>query len=396
MNATECQHSQYEKNYRDIVDLLRREDPHVPIYCIYRSLYRETSRQLVEGFPGRVLYAVKANNHPDIIRLLHDSGIHHFDCASVEEIRLVRRLCPKAEIYFMNPVRFEGDAAIAQEQFGVNHFVVDDESGLEALLGEIDVEYSVVFARMAVSHASAVLDLSSKFGAAPAAIPGLLGKIRSSGAEPALAFNVGTSVRSPEAYTYALNVARDCLADLPFRIRLVDIGGGFPRNYPGFEVPDIQNFMKAIQTSTIKEQLVKQGELMAEPGRALSAPGLSALTRVLLRKENKIFLNDGMYGAFWELRFQAHLAYPHRVFRRATPLQGKTREFRVFGPTCDSSDELPSPLHLPADIAVGDHIEFGNIGAYSLSGRTDFNGFYSDQVVSFEDKDAKPPTILNS
>ncbi len=64
---------------------------------------------------------------------------------------------------------------------------------------------------------------------------------------------------------------------------------------------------------------------------------------------------------------------------------------RVFGPTCDSQDELPARVDLPVDIDVGDHIEFGSIGAYSLSGRTDFNGFYSNDVVSITGATARPP-----
>ena len=98
-----------------------------------------------------------------------------------------------------------------------------------------------------------------------------------------------------------------------------------------------------------------------------------------------------MYGAFWELRFKGHTRYPARVFRNGAALEGKLKAFRVFGPTCDSSDELPARVELPEDIEVGDHIEFGSIGAYSLSGLTNFNGFYSDDVVSFTDKDAAPP-----
>ena len=138
--------------------------------------------------------------------------------------------------------------------------------------------------------------------------------------------------------------------------------------------------------------LADNGEMLSEPGRALSAPGLSAVTRVLLRKTDRVYLNDGMYGAFWELRFKGHMKYPARAFRNGAPLEGETKAFRIFGPTCDSSDELPARVELPENIDVGDHIEFGSIGAYSLSGRTNFNGFYSDEVVSISDEEAVPPT----
>ena len=57
----------------------------------------------------------------------------------------------------------------------------------------------------------------------------------------------------------------------------------------------------------------------------------------------------------------------------------------------NSTDVMPAQVDLPVDIDVGDHIEFGSIGAYSLSGRTDFNGFYSDEVVAIVNGDALPP-----
>jgi len=380
--------------YENVENLLLATDPHLPVYCIYPHVYRESTQHFLEGFPGRVLFAVKANNHPKILAQLFAAGVRHFDCASLEEIKLVDEACPGSKMYFMNPVRLAGHARAAQTEFGVRHFVIDHHSGLAPLLDEIDVSRSVIFARMAVSHESALEDLSTKFGAKPENIPTLLAEISDAGAEPALAFNVGTGVTDPGAYAFAIGVARDALAKLPFKVRLLDIGGGFPRLYPGYHVPPLDDFFSRTRDAAQTLSLADNGELMSEPGRALSAPGMSAVTRVLLRKTDRVYLNDGMYGAFWELRFRGHLAYPCRVFRNGLPMGGDgsdMRSFRIFGPTCDSTDELPARVDLPADIDVGDHIEFGSIGAYSLSGRTDFNGFYSDNVVSISDESSLPP-----
>jgi ornithine decarboxylase len=354
-------------------------------------VYRESTQHFLDGFPGRVLFAVKANNHPEVLGQIFAGGVRHFDCASLEEIKLVAQVCPGSTMYFMNPVRLAGHARAAQTEFGVRHFVIDHHSGLAPLLDEIDVSQSVIFARMAVSHASALEDLSAKFGARPENIPSLLTEISSAGAEPALAFNVGTGVTDPEAYAYAIGVARDALAKLSFKIRLLDIGGGFPRPYPGYRVPPLDEYFSRTRDAAKMLSLADDGELLSEPGRALSAPGLSAVTRVLLRKADRVYLNDGMYGAFWELRFKGHLGYPCRAFRNGLPLGGEMKSFRIFGPTCDSTDELPARVELPVSIDVGDHIEFGSIGAYSLSGRTDFNGFYSDNVVSISDERSLPP-----
>jgi len=374
-----------------VSDMLQSWHPREPVYCIHPHVYRETAQAFLQGFPGRVLYAVKANDDPDVLRALHAAGVQHFDCASLAEVASVRSLCPTATCYFMVPVSPRGDAGKAQREFGVRHFMVDHVGRLETLGDEIDYTGCVVFARMAVSHASAMMDLSSKFGAPPEEIPRLLSLIRERGAEPALAFNVGSLVTRPEAYRHAIETASGVLAALPFRVRLVDIGGGFPRGYPGFPVPPMEGFFLAVRETARQLPLAAAGELMAEPGRALAAPGLSAVVEVLLRKDSRLYINDGMYGVFWELRFKAHERFAARAWRDGVPLQGGQAPFRLYGPTCDASDVLPGEVELPADIRTGDYLEFGQIGAYSLSGRTRFNGLYSDRIVHITSPSEYPP-----
>ncbi len=372
-------------HYANVPALLAARRPVQPVYCIHPRAYSAAASAFVAGFPGRVLYAVKANDHPRVLGLLHEAGVRHFDCASLPEIETITRLCPGGTCYFMTPVRLRGAAAAAQDEFGVRHFMIDHASGLAPLAAEIDMASSVVFARMAVHHASAMADLSVRFGAPPDDIPQLLAAIRDAGAEPALAFNVGSNVSHPDAYRYAIGVAREVLGRLPFRVRLVDIGGGFPLSYPGFEVPPLAAYFAAAKDSIAELPLVTGGEVLVEPGRALAAPGLSAIVEVLLRKEERLFLNDGMYGIFWELRFKGHERYPVRCYRDGHLHAGATASFRLYGPTCDSSDAMPGPVELPADVRAGDYLEFGCIGAYSLTGRTNFNGHYSDDIVTIGD-----------
>ena len=98
-----------------------------------------------------------------------------------------------------------------------------------------------------------------------------------------------------------------------------------------------------------------------------------------------------MFGIFWLLRIDGPDSFPVRGYRNGEPYEGENMEFTLHGPTCDSTDTLPGVVPLPRDIQAGDHLEFGNIGAYSISGRTDYNGHYSDRIVAITSRKEKPP-----
>ena len=381
--------------FTDVGHMLRQHEPNHPVYCIFPHVYRESTKAFLQGFPGRVLYAVKANADPQVLKLLIAAGVRHFDCASLPEIELIHRMCPDGTKYFMVPTRIRGAARTAQEVHNVRHFMVDHIDGVSLLANEIDLSQSIVFARMAVHHQSAMADLSLRFGAQPQDMPALLQSVRDHGAEAALAFNVGSSVTDPDAYRYAMKVTKDVLMELPFRIRLIDVGGGYPKSYPGFTVPHLDEYFRAVSESFGNLPLADNAEVLGEPGRALAAPGMSAIVEVLLRKDDRLYINDGMYGIFWELRFEGHDGFPVRSYRDGKPHDGETMPFIVNGPTCDSKDILPGKVELPHDIRPGDHLEFGNIGAYSLSGRTDFNGYYSDHIVTITSESEYPPSLTD-
>ncbi|RMR11387.1 Orn/DAP/Arg decarboxylase 2:Orn/DAP/Arg decarboxylase 2 [Pseudomonas savastanoi pv. glycinea] len=71
------------------------------------------------------------------------------------------------------------------------------------------------------------------------------------------------------------------------------------------------------------------------------------------------------------------------MWRDGTPYTGAAENtFNIFGPTCDSMDRLAFPYSLASDIRESDWLEFQSTGAYSVSLRTPFNGFYADRIIS--------------
>ena len=164
----------------------------------------------------------------------------------------------------------------------------------------------------------------------------------------------------------------------------IDVGGGFPGDYVNSPIPTIVPFLELIDRTYREIQMPTDCELLCEPGRALCMHGESLVLQVQLRKNNMIYLNDGMYGAMIEEKLG--LRMPVRVVESRL-FSDVIQSFKVFGPTCDALDVYPAPLDLPSDIREGDWIEFQRIGAYGAACQTAFNGFFSDTVVVIESDD---------
>ena len=370
--------------FASVEKVIERLKPVEPVYVLHPSRFAAAAKRFLDHFPGDTLYAVKANPHPLVLDQVWASGILHFDTASLPEIELVRGRFPEAHCHFMAPVRAVGAAKGAFERFGVTDFVVDCDYELDKLLGEIrDPKKIRIFVRIATPLGGALIELSSKFGATHEDAAKLLKRVAESGAAPAVTFHVGSQCLSPFSYAQAVEMARRMAAAAGVEMQALDCGGGFPGPYVGNDVPPYHWYF-----DTIKEALATFGEkhppVFCEPGRALIAEGVTLITQVVLRKGDSLYLNDGVYGSFDELTLPGWTAeYAHRTFsldakNRVLAMDGPTRSFRIYGPTCDTLDVLPRPLALPDNIAAGDFIVFEAVGAYSIALRTNFNGFFPD------------------
>ncbi|HZW59667.1 MAG TPA: hypothetical protein VFE85_05180 [Woeseiaceae bacterium] len=380
--------------FAGIEDVIAALNPREPVYCIYPHILKADVRRFIDGFPGRVMYALKANPDPRVLQQVINAGIADFDAASIEEMQQVHALDAAARLFFMAPVRFRGAVRRAYTEHGVRHYVIDHIDELRRITDELPTNDVVIFVRMAANNSDATYDLSEKFGAGQDDTLRLLREVADIGMEPALAFNVGSLVRRPAAYVTALENCARVIDAAGCAVNMLDVGGGFPSDYPGMRSAPLGEFFRAIDETRRRLPQLSGIELLAEPGRALIAGGVSLLAQVLHRTEDRVFLNDGIWGSMIETMLsKGELQYPTRSYCGAHVLDGEQRPFEVFGPTCDSLDRLPSPMPLPLDLRAGDWIEFGTIGAYSLSNRTRFNGFYPDTLVEITATDSVPPRI---
>ena len=359
--------------------------PVQPVTLLRPHAARRAARFFVERFPGKSIYAVKANPSPDLLQVLWDSGITHYDVASIAEVRLIARTLPDAVLCFMHPVKAEEAIEEAYFTHGVRTFSLDTMDELDKILratrNATDLNLCV---RIRVSSDHSKLSLASKFGAEPGETRALLFATRQAADALGICFHVGSQAMTAAAYAEAMERVRAAIVDAAVTVDIVDVGGGFPSTYPGMEPPPLETYFEVIHKAFEALPISYSAELWCEPGRALCAEYASVLVRVEKRRGDELYINDGAYGALFDA---AHVGwrFPVKLVREGGS-NARDMAFSFYGPTCDDLDHMTGPFMLPADVQAGDYIEIGMLGAYGCAMRTGFNGFGADLKVVAEDE----------
>jgi len=358
--------------------------PVQPVTLIRPHAARRAARFFVEKFPGRSLYAVKANPSPELLKVLWEAGVTHYDVASIAEVRLVAETLPGAVLCFMHPVKAEEAIAEAYHVHGVRTFSLDTEDELEKIVdatatGGVAASDLNLLVRIRVSSDHSKLSLASKFGAEPNEMKSLLMATRQAADALGICFHVGSQAMTPAAYAEAMERVRAAIVEAAVTVDIVDVGGGFPSWYPGMEPPPLETYFEVIHKAFEDLPVSYSSELWCEPGRALCAEYASLVVRVEKRRGDTLYINDGAYGALFDA---AHIGwrFPVKLLREGGS-NAKDMPFSFYGPTCDDLDHMAGPFLLPSDVQAGDYVEIGMLGAYGCAMRTGFNGFGSDMRV---------------
>jgi ornithine decarboxylase len=362
--------------------------PVQPVTLLRPHAARRAARFFIEKFPGRSLYAVKANPSPELLRILWEAGVTHYDVASIAEVRLVAETLPGAVQCFMHPVKAEEAIAEAYE-LGVRTFSLDTLEELDKIVratardGQAAEDLNLCV-RLRVSSDHAKLSLASKFGAEADEVKDLLMAARQAADALGICFHVGSQAMTPLAYVEAMERVRAAIVQAAVTVDIVDVGGGFPSVYPGMEPPALEAYFDVISRAFESLPISYSAELWCEPGRALSAEYASLLVRVEKRRGDQLYINDGAYGALFDA---AHIGwrFPVKLVRDEAS-DARDIGFSFYGPTCDDLDHMAGPFDLPADIGPGDYIEIGMLGAYGCAMRTAFNGFGAATSVIVADE----------
>ncbi|MEL7128278.1 MAG: type III PLP-dependent enzyme [Pseudomonadota bacterium] len=333
-----------------------------------------SAKCFLSGFPGTVLYAVKANPHPAVLQTVWASGVRCFDVASIREIDLVQRVCGGARLFLMHPVKSRATIRHAYRS-GIRDFAFDTLAELEKIITETEqaTDLSLHLRLSLPDTGGAVMPLTEKFGAFGEDAIDLLRRASPWIARLGVAFHVGSQCLDPSTYNAALAYVADIVAASRVTIDSVDCGGGFPVAYPGMSPVPMAEYFESIRRA-LKQYGFDGIDVFGEPGRAISALGGSTIARVELRRGSDLYLNDGTYGSLFDAGQFAWRFPVARIGGQTEPSEAKVA-YRFFGPTCDSLDRMVGPFHLPADMAEGDWIEIGHTGAYAQTLSTNFNGF---------------------
>jgi len=392
------------QKFKSVEDLVNQLKPDKPVYCIRKNSILSASSFFQKKFPGKILFAVKTNPHPDVIKTLIKSGINQFDVASIEEIKVVRKFSFTAKCSYMHTVKSRESISKAYFKYGIKTFALDTKDELIKIIESTgnakDLE---LFVRVSVSNEHAEIDLSKKFGALNSEASGLLRLAKQYSNKIGLSFHVGSQCMHPISYAKGITEIGNIIKKTKIIPNYINVGGGFPTIYPDLIPQSLDNYFDEIKKSLDNLKIENMPEIICEPGRALVAESGSTIVRVNLRKKQKLYINDGTYGTLFDAG-TPNIVFPSKMIKDSSNkiISKKLTAFDFYGPTCDSMDYMKGPFLLPNNIKENDYIELGQLGSYGLTFRTQFNGFYSDEIYEVEDspimslygKDANKSTLV--
>ena len=346
---------------------------------------RTTWHALQSALPGvSLFYAVKSNPYPTLLKTLAAEGAA-FDAASTPEVQSLLALgVPVGRIIHTHPIKMPADLE-QSVALGIETFVIDN---LDELWKLTPYRKSVkVMLRLAFVAPDAPIDLSKKFGAMPEDALHILEIAAQMGITvDGLCFHVGSQAQTAHTHKKALlacidiahRAAEKQLAD----IRRIDMGGGFPADYANSGI-DFDRFCKPIREALAC--MPNHIAVMAEPGRAISAPSMTLISKVIGRSKRQdgvwwYYLDDGVYGA-QSGRIYDHIDYPLEIYTNGS----KPQKAVFAGPTCDSIDRFGELDNVP-ELSIGDVVVINNIGAYSLATACHFNGVAPPVVIDLPDR----------
>ena len=374
------------RKFKSVNELVNTLKPDYPVYCIRPEEIKKSVVFFKENFPGKILYAVKTNPHEKVLKQIICNGIKDFDVASLNEIKLIKKLNPEVNLHFMHTIKSKESISSAYFDYGVRSFSLDNKDELRKILEATKQAKDLkLFVRIAISNEHAEIDLSRKFGALPSEALGLVRLCKEHSKKLGISFHVGSQCMEKISYSKGIREIGNIIKKTKIIPDIINIGGGFPAIYPDLKPEPLIKYIEEIKKGIKNLKLNKLPEIICEPGRAIVAESGSTIVKVILKKKQNLYVNDGTYGSLFDAGVP-NFVFPSKMITDGRVQSKKLTSFSLFGPTCDSLDYMKGPFLLPNNIKEGDYIELGQLGAYGLTFRTNFNGFFSNEIFEVNDK----------
>jgi len=359
-----------------------------PLFVVDHALLRRNYREFRKYLPRvQAYFAVKANPLPEIVRTFYREGAS-FDVASMPEFNIVyaniKDMAPKKRqdwiwdrIIYANPNK----PVETLEELNQYKPLVTFDNAEELLKIRDHAPQAGVALRIKVANTGAMVELSSKFGAAPGEAVDLILLAEKLGLTcEGLSFHVGSQTTNFDNYVQALALCSSLYKEANDRgyhkMNLIDIGGGFPARYDDTVKPFRE--LARVINHELERLFPPNIQVLAEPGRFLVANAAYSVSKVIGKavREGKpsYYIDDGVYHTYSGVIFD-HCKYPVRAFKK-----GPTKLSAVYGPTCDALDVVSMAENLP-ELDRDDFVYSEKIGAYSHASSTHFNGFPPAKVV---------------
>ena len=355
-----------------------------PLLLMDLELVRRKIRRFRAALPRvRIHYAVKANSHPEVLRIMLEEHAS-FEVASLAELEALLSLGAKApDIFYSNPIKPKEYIEHAARS-GVQWFALDSIDELRKIASvKPDAR---LFMRIETQNVGSDWPLTGKFGVSvPEAAALVEEAVRLQADLAGVSFHVGSQCRNVENWRIGVEnakVAFDSMRKLGLKPRLLNIGGGFPVRYTK-PIPTIEAIGASVNRAIAG--LPADMRVMAEPGRYLVSDCAWLVARVIgtaVRQGTRwVYLDAGIFHGLMEAL--EGLEYEIRASRRGAPIP-----CTVAGPTCDSLDVVVRDRMLPGDLAAGDFVYIPNAGAYTTAYSTWFNGFPPPETVVLQHVEA--------
>ena len=324
-----------------------------------------------------VYYAVKANDHIDVLRALAEVG-SGFEVASSGELEKVLSLkVPPERVISSNPVKPEEFIDFAYRS-GVNRFAVDSFTEVEKIARV--APRSRVYVRVTVPNEGSDWPLSRKFGVDPETALDILEFAKEKGLVPVgITFHVGSQCNNLRNWFIAIRDSSylwERARSRGLRLMVLNMGGGIPVRYlyESLRVEDVAYYVKGLLRKYFS---VPPYELQIEPGRGIVGDQGVLVTKVIGKakrgEENWVYLDTGVFNGLAETL--GGIRYPMFLER-----EGDLKEWVVGGVSCDSLDVIARNIYLP-EPEVGDRVYILSAGAYTSVYASEFNGFPKPKVI---------------